>query len=116
MLREYEDLIVAGMVKKGYVVSIVAVDGQLTAGQPGRPSVVTTFRVDTGKEGLQAKDIHKDLIDVLHEKNMLYYSVIVSAYVDACWMASNITFPKPPEPPPAPQPPIPVPEPDKNLN
>lgn len=116
MLRSYEDAIVAGMVKKGYIISVVAVDGKLTSGDSGRPAVVTTFRVDTGKEETMARDVHKDLLEVLREKNMLYYSVVVTAYTDACWIASNITLPQPPEPPKPPQPPTPVPEPDKNLN
>src|SRR5512143_1016525 len=89
MFREYEDVIVAGMVKKGYVVSVVAVDGQLTSGHESRPAVVTTFRVDSTKEETMAKDIHADLLAVLHDKKVLFYSVVVAAYVDACWIGPN---------------------------
>jgi len=112
MLKSYEDTIVAGMVKKGYVVSIAATNGEITSGSKDNPAVVVCFRVDSTKEETQAKDVHKDLLEVLHDKKLFYYSVIVSALCDSCWISSNISFPKQDKPVPPP-----LPEPDKsNLN
>lgn len=113
MFKDYEDLIVAGMLKKGYTVGVVASDGKLTHGDETRPAVITTFKVETRDEAKKATDIFKDLIAVLAEKKVLYYSVVVSAYVDSSWIASNIELPKPAPPQEVPQP---IPEPDKNLN
>lgn len=115
MFRDYEDLIVAGMLKKGYTVGVVAADGKLTHGGDTKPAVVTTFKIETRDETKKASDIHTDLQAVLAEKKVLYYSVIVCAQVDACWGTSNIDLPQPAPPPPAPIP-EPLPEPDKNLN
>lgn len=113
MFRDYEDLIVAGMLKKGYTVGTVASDGKLTHGDESRPAVITTFKIETRDETKKATDVFKDLLAVLQEKKVLFYSVVVSAYVDASWIASNIELPKPA---PVQAPPQPVPEPDKNLN
>lgn len=83
MFKDYEDLIVAGMLKKGYTVGTVASDGKLTHGGEGHPAVITTFKIETRDETKKATDVFKDLIAVLAEKKVLYYSVVVSAYVDA---------------------------------
>jgi hypothetical protein len=112
MLQAYEDCIIAGMVRKGYIVSICSIDGKLTHGTQDNPAVIITFRCDTTDEKIAAKDIHTDLVAVLRDMKAMYYSVVVSALSDACWIGSNIALPKSP-PPPIPQ----VPEPNKtNLN
>jgi hypothetical protein len=112
MLKSYEDAIIAGMVKKGYVISVIATNGEVTSGSKDNPAVVVTIRVDSTKEETEAKDVHKDLLEVLTEKKFFYYSVIVSALADSCWVSSNIILPKQDKPiPPS------IPEPDKsNLN
>lgn len=112
MLQEYEDRIIAGMVKKGYIISICSMDGKLSHSSEGCPAAIISFRCDTTNEKIAAKDIHTDLIAVLKEFKAMYYSVVVSALSDACWIGSNIALPKT-TPPPIPQ----APEPDKtNLN
>lgn len=115
MLKDYEDAILGGMVKKGYSVGIVSQDGNLSHGHQGGAAYITVFRVDSTKEEIAAKDIHKDLMEVMREHKFLYYSIVVSALVDACWISTNITLPQPSPPPTPPEPP--VTEPDKsNLN
>lgn len=114
MFRSYEDLIVSGMLKKGYTVGVIAADGKLTHGADTKPAVVTTFKIETKDHAKKASDIHTDLLAVLAERKVLHYSVIVSAQVDACWSVSNIELPQPPAP--VEPPPVPIPEPDKNLN
>ncbi len=111
MLPDYEDHILAGMVKKGYQVSPAAESGVVTLGAQGGPSVVVCFRIDSTKEDIKVTDVSKDLMDLLNEKKFLYYSVIVSALAGSTWNTSNITFPKPAAVPP----PLPS-APKSNLN
>ena len=113
MLSDYEDHILAGMVKKGYQVSPAAQSGQITLGNQGSAAVVVCFRIDSSKEDIQVTDVSKDLMDLLNEKKFLYYSVIVSALTSSTWNTSNINIPKAApvvEPPPIPS------APNGNLN
>lgn len=112
MLKDYEDIIIGGMVKKGYVVSVAATNGEVTSGSKDNPAVVVSLRIDCPKEETKAADVHKDLLEVLTEKSFYYYSVVVSALSDSCWVGSNIALPQKNKPVP---PPLPVPD-KSNLN
>lgn len=111
LIKEYEDSIVTGMVLKGYQIGAAAIDGKLSTYKEGTPSVVVAFTIKTRDENKQAKDIYKDLVDVLEEKKILYYSIVITAHVDSTWNSSNIVLPKKSIPPP-----LPTPEPNKKLN
>ena len=113
MSSDCEDAILAGMVKKGYVVSVVASNGIVSKEVENCPSVLITFRVDVAAEGIQAKKIHADLLAILAANEALYYSAIVSTLNDACFIGSNIKLngSEPSEAPPQLPPP-----PNKDLN
>lgn len=112
MLADYEDRIIAGMVKKGYHVS-AASGNEVSVKYDNGASVLIALSIETSKEEKQAVDINKDIMDVLKENNFLFYSVIVSARAGSCWNGSNIRLPQKTQAVP---PPIPEPEPDRNLN
>lgn len=86
----YEDAILAGMVKKGYIVSVVASNGVVSAPTENCPAVLITFRVDVSIDGVMAKNIHHDVLVLLKMHDALYYSVIVSSLNDACFIGSNM--------------------------
>lgn len=112
LIQGYEDKIVAGMVKKDYTVSLSNTKG-VTVGEPNHASVVVSFSVFTKNEKAKANDVYSDLIKVLEEHKIYYYSVVVSAMTDSTWTCGNMVINKP-TPPPVPE--TPRPEPDKNLN
>ncbi len=112
MLAEYEDAIIAGMVKKGYHVSTAAADGQVTLFNKDNPSALICIKVESKNEEITASEISDDVRNFLSEKKFLYYSVIVSACTSCCWSSTNIVLP--PKPSVAPPP---IPSSDKsNLN
>ena len=115
LIKGYEDKIVAGMVKKDYSVSLSNIKG-VTIGEPNQASVVVSFTVFTNKEKAKASGVYDDLIKVLVEHKIYYYSVVITAMVDSTWCCGNMVLPEK-APPPTPTPPEPPQlEPDKNLN
>ena len=112
LIQGYEDKIVAGMVKKDYTVSLSNANG-VTVGEPNLASVVVSFMVYTRKEKVKAVDIYKDLVTVLQDNKIYFYSVVVSAMTDSTWCCGNMVLPDKV----VPSAPLPTrPEPDKNLN
>ena len=110
LIKDYEDAILGGMVKRGYGVSAAGSDGKLTI--PGEAAVVIGMAVTTSKEETTASDISKAVQEVMDEHKFLYYSIVVSATTGASWYGCNIALPKKPVVVPPP-----IPAPDKgNLN
>lgn len=112
MLESYQNDIIAGLVKKGYHVGPAAEDNTLTLHSKGNASILLAMKVSSSDEELMASKVNDDVKEVLNGNNFLYYSVVVSACTNCCWMSSNITLPEK-----APVVPPPLPTPDKsNLN
>ena len=110
LIKDYEDAILGGMVKRGYGVSAAGSDGKLTI--PGEAAVVIGIAVTTSNEETTSSDINKAVQEVMDEHKFLYYSIVVSATTGASWYGSNIALPKKPVVVPPP-----IPTPDKgNLN
>lgn len=107
LITSYEEMIIAGLVKKGYRVGPLADSNEVTVATPNSVCAVIALRVDTNDdEG--ATDIHSSF--ELHEKveafllelKIFYYSLVVTEVADCCWNISNIEIPKvlpPPLPP-----------------
>lgn len=110
LIPEYETVIMAELVKKGYAVSAAAASGQVTLHDKGNASALICLKIET-KEEKKASEIHTDIVSVMNDKNYLYYSVVVSILSDSCWCSSNISVGKAP---PAPAPP--TPDPNRTLN
>ncbi len=114
LLASYQDAIIAGMVKKGYMVGPAAKDGQIVSGAENSPAALIALSIYKTKE-TDCKAIYEDVIDLLTEMKAHFHSVIVSLSNDAVWVGPNILIqvkekPKPLEPPPLP------PEVKKNMN
>lgn len=111
----YDDLIIAGMVKKGYIVSSAASDKKVVAKTKNSSAAVISLRIESFDPKVSAKMIQDDVLGVMEGHKMFFHSVIVAnGSSDSCWISSNIIFE--PKVPPTPTPP-PVPEDGKkNLN
>ena len=102
MLPSYQDGIIAGMARKGYMVGPAAKDGEVATGiVEGRPSVLFAISVYKAEE-INANKIYDDVVAVLTEMKASYYSIIISLSSEAIWAGSNFKLPtkKPPPPPP----------------
>jgi hypothetical protein len=94
MFASYEDRVVAGMIKKGYIVSAGVDDGQLSNNIPGAAGVVIAFIVACKDPATPLNKVFQDLADVLDEVKVLFYSIIISAVNDCVWVPGNIVLPK----------------------
>jgi hypothetical protein len=112
LVKDYEDKIVSGMIKKGYTVSSVNDKGMLSNSTPDSVASIISCIVYTKKEDAKTTHVYEDLLLVLKENNVYYYSAIVSAMTDSTWCCGNMRDPSKPEPPPESS----KPDPDKNLN
>jgi hypothetical protein len=114
LLSSYQDGIIAGMVKKGYMVGPASKDGQIISGQENSPAALIALSIYKSGE-TDCNAIYKDLVTLLVEMKAHYHSVIVALSTDAVWVGPNIQIqvkekPKAPEAPPLP------PEVKKNMN
>lgn len=103
ILPSYQDGIIAGLAKKGYMVGPAAKDGKIVSTKEDAPAALITLSVYKAEETSAAK-IYDDLIKVLQEMKVLNYSVIVALCNEATWSGPNIRLPKEEkaQPPPLP--------------
>jgi hypothetical protein len=104
LLPAYQDGIIAGLAKRGYMVGPAAKDGIVTVGNESCPSVLIALSVYKAEETVNANVIYDDLLAILAEINARYYSVVISLSYEATWNGSNFSLPakKKAEPPPLP--------------
>jgi len=94
LTSSYEDTLIAGMVKKGYIIGAAAAQGKVSVAKEDSPSAVIAITIDSYNENLKAADVYKDLVEVIADKKVICYSVIVTAQVDSSWGAANFNLPK----------------------
>lgn len=113
MLPSYQDGIIAGLARKGYMVGPASKDGTLATGiADNKPSCLFAISVYKAEE-TNASNIYTDVVNVLTDMKAKFYSVIVSHSYEAIWAGSNIKLPaKPNKPPPI----TPTDPSDKKLN
>lgn len=103
MLPNYQDGIVGGLVRKGYMVGPSAKDGGVTTGVS--PAVLISLGVYKPEE-IDVNVIYSDVIEVLKEIKAYYYSVVISLSTEATWSSGNVIAPakdtEKPSPPPLP--------------
>ena len=100
MFKEYENDIVANMIKKKYAVRGGLVDGSISRTNKGSNTTMLIILVDAGTNKTpKAEIILNDLKDALKESKALYYDVIVHEQCDAAYSMSNIVLPENPEQP-----------------
>ena len=112
LTESYADLIISGLVRKGYSVSTLDNNGEVSVDKHSTTSALIALKVSSVSEKIMSADIHVDIINILDDIKAYYHSVIVTPYVDCVWCGSNILLNKA-------MPPVmsPLPVPDKsNLN
>jgi hypothetical protein len=93
MLESYQDQIISGMVKKGYMIGPASKDGKIAiATKYKSPSVLLVLSVYRNKDYAGDK-IYADIVLILTDIKAYYYSVIVSESADSIWGGSNIILP-----------------------
>jgi hypothetical protein len=108
LLPTYQDDIIAGLAKRGYMVGPAAADGTICSVQDKCPSALIALSVYKADPETKAVKVYDDVSAVLKEMNAKYYSVIISLSHEATWVGSNFPLPSKKEPPPPP--------PDKKTN
>lgn len=104
LLPAYQDGIIAGLVRRGYMVGPAGKDGKVASITEGCPSVLIALSVYKAEEAVTANTIYEDMLAILTEMNARYYSLIISLSHEATWVGSNFSIPakKKAEPPPVP--------------
>lgn len=114
MMPSYQDGIVAGLVRKGYMVGATSRDGNVTfINGEDEPATVFAIMVYRHSEA-NCEKVYEDVNLILNEMKALCYSIIVSpGFSEAIWMGPNFKLPpkeyeividvveeEPPKPPP----------------
>jgi hypothetical protein len=104
LLPNYQDAIIAGFVKKGYMVGPAAKDGVLSLTKENCPAVLIALSLYKAEGELTPMQIYDDVTQLLTEINAKYYSIVISLSHDASWGGPNFSIPlkKKAEPPPLP--------------
>lgn len=113
LIPEYQDGIIAGMVKKGYMVGAAAKDGKVVSHMENRSAALIALNVYKSVDTeVAVTQVYEDLLAVLVEMKVFYHSIIVTAISAATWVGSNISIPvkEKAQPPPLP------PDIKKNMN
>lgn len=93
MFASYEDRIVSGMIKKGYAITAGLPEGQLSQSQPNNAGAIISFVIIPSNPEVGNKEVFSDIIDILFQEKVLFYSVVVSLLTDAIWIDGNIQLP-----------------------
>lgn len=92
LMPSYQDGIIAGMVKRGYMVGPAAKDGKVTVSDNNAAALIaiSVYRTD---EETNVNKIYDDVVAVLKETKAYYYSVIISHSYEATWVGANFNLP-----------------------
>jgi hypothetical protein len=110
-MPSYQDGIIAGLAKKGYMIGPAAKDGKVTLSKDDCPGALIALSVYREQE-TNVNNIYDDTLEVLKEMKAYYYSVVISHSYEATWVGPNFSIPAKSKPTP-PAPPLP---PKKNVN
>ena len=104
MLQSDQDKIIAGLVRRGYMVGPAAKDGKVSCTAEGCPAVLISLSVYKQEEEIDVKKVYEDTLNVLTEINSRYYSVVISLSHEATWVGPNFSLKakEKTEPPPIP--------------
>lgn len=92
LLPSYQDSIIAGLVKRGYMVGPAAKDGQVTTSVENNPAALIALSIYKA-EDTDVNKIYEDVVGVLHDIKARYYSVIISHSYEATWVGANFSLP-----------------------
>lgn len=93
LIPQHQDNIVAGLVRRGYMIGAAATNGEvLCSNSYDAPAVLLVFSLYkvSEPEGFDCNTVHQDVVSICKEINALHYSVVVSlATSDTTWSAAN---------------------------
>lgn len=108
MLPSYQDRIIAGLARKGYMVGAASKDGVVASVvDEDHPSTLFALSIYQMTE-TTVDQIYKDVISVLSEMKAYSYSVVVALSAESTWSGPNFKLPSKADPIPTPT--------DKNMN
>ena len=90
MSADYQSGIIAGLVKRGYMVCAAAKDGKVIT--IDNSAAVLMGLAIYREEEFEIDELHLDIVKVLHEINAFYYSIIVALSTDCIWSSANFTI------------------------
>lgn len=101
MFKEYENDIVANMIKKNYQVRGGLIDGSISRSHKNSGTTVLILLVDPGAtdKEIKADKIKNDFKDALKQSKAKYYSIMVHLQCDVAYDTSNIVMPDNPDQP-----------------
>ena len=104
LLPSYQDGIIAGLVRRGYMVGPAAKDGKVASITEGCPAVLFALAIYKQEEETNVNNIYKDVVAILDEIPARYYSVVISLSHEATWVGANFSLPAKgkTQPPPVP--------------
>ncbi len=97
LLPSYQDKIIAGLARHGYMVGPASKDGQVSIVNEGSPSALISLSVYRAEE-TNVNKIYEDVIAILNEMKAFYYSIVISLSHEATWVGSNLQIPAKPKP------------------
>lgn len=91
LLPSYQDSIIAGLVKRGYMVGPAAKDGKVTTSDNNSAALIaiSVYRA----EETSVNQIYEDVSTVLKDMKAYYYSIVVSHSYEATWVGANFNLP-----------------------
>ena len=91
LIPNYQDGIISGLAKKGYMVGPADKDGKMVAdgGSAGTLMALSVYKA----EEIDCKKIHQDVGDVLHVEGARCYSLVVVLASDVAWSGPNFDLP-----------------------
>lgn len=90
LIPAYLDGLIAGLIKKGYMVGPTSKEGEIIA--PGEPiSALIALRVYKGQD-YSIDSLYTDITDVLKELKAFYHSIIITETINARWYGANFSF------------------------
>jgi len=95
LLASYQDQIVAGLVRKGYMVGALSKDRKATITAPNSPTAIiclSLYKALDDGDLLDAHIVYTDLRDILTTMKAYFYSIVVSETSDCAWCGSNFVF------------------------
>lgn len=100
LLPEYEGRIVAGLVKKGYTVGPMGKDLPVCHTTiKDSPSALLMLSVYSGDEQITAIKLNQDLLKLLEEEKIFFYSIVITEYSPGfSYAGCNILINKPSAP------------------
>lgn len=110
LIPSYDNMIIAGLVKKGYQVCPASSSNEVTCGGKDSISAIIALRIDSTEK--DATELHTVVHQLLVDLKIVYYSLLVTVATDCCWHASGLQLPK--ALPPAPLPNVRKPSSDLN--